>query len=275
MHNNAVSQTALLPCRSIPIPHIHTNLEDRWESFWALKTGSTVFPESRPAYAPIYPSHPLSVDLRLLVSKLPRRFQVLAQRQKLALDVLHVLSRTVEAEEDLKLYGALVERQEMFRSRKRRYQDFWEACPRFGAPDELNPYEEWEPNFEKLVLFALMLYCMHTFSPIHTISTVYNGARTSLTRNLPRRRKDLMVPAQQDCLLWVWMILVNSWRALDQKLLPTGTKLMQELCDTWKDAVRSWHELDTMLRKLCWNERFGRRCNGYWDSMRLDGHGSG
>jgi hypothetical protein len=157
--------------------------------FWALNTGSGIFPEARPAYVPIYPDIPFSEDLCLLISKLPPGFQALAKQRKLAIDVLEVLARVSDTEQMQKRTGSVVRPVDVFRSRPRRYHDFWEACSCLATPDVDGP------NFEKsVIVLALLLYCLHTstFSPMRAVTTIYNGSRMKLTNVIRKTRMGCM-----------------------------------------------------------------------------------
>ena len=170
----------------------------QWESFWALETGTTIFPDARPPYNPIYP--PITIDptgeLAWKIASLPSGFQPMAEQKRLALDVIEVLSRTVQAHIDQALHRTIVTPSDVFRSKPRKFRDFWEACTCLGAHDET--YFDSEgmpvkmPSLEKLIVLALLLYCLHTFSPMRAVTAVYNGSRLKLMTDLPKRlRRDI------------------------------------------------------------------------------------
>jgi hypothetical protein len=162
VHVDAVRDSPPQHLQTVHIPPLTS--ETRWESFWALNSGWTIFSDARPVYTPVYPVHPFSEYLRLLISKLPTGLQALAEERKLAMDVLDVLARTVDAEQEQKKKGSVVTQTDIFPSRQRRYHDFWEACSCLAAPDVDGP------NLEKLLVLALLLYCLHTFSPMRAVT---------------------------------------------------------------------------------------------------------
>ncbi|EXJ59528.1 uncharacterized protein A1O5_12153 [Cladophialophora psammophila CBS 110553] len=270
----------------------------QWESFWALNTGSSIFPEARPAYQPVYPPVQIlassSSPLGQKVASLPLGFQALAHQRRLALDVLEVLSRTAEAHTEQMRHGTIVTPSDVFRTKPRRFQDFWEACTCLGAPDEVHTRlaedgvaeEVMVPNLEKMIVLALLLYCLHTFSPMRAVTAVYNGSRMKLTTDAPRRvrRTSLSTPTQastsrhpssgkdavaeieseESVLLWVWFNLVDSWRAANDTLLPQGQTLMRDLRRRFPADTATWEGCEDRLRRFFWNGKFIRRCRAFW-----------
>lgn len=197
-----------------------------------------------------------------MVSKLPTGFQALAKQERLAIDVLEVLARAAEAGQMQKKTRSIVTQEDIFRSRERRYHDFWEACTCLAAPDVDGP------NFEKLVVLALLLYCLHTFSPIRAVTAIYNGSRMKLTNDIGKRRRGDV--EEERCLLWIWMVMVDSWRNASGALLPTGIESMKQLRERWA-SVSSWAEATGILREFFWDEPFAMRCKVCWNMLTSDG----
>ncbi|KIX04471.1 uncharacterized protein Z518_05339 [Rhinocladiella mackenziei CBS 650.93] len=264
----------------------------QWESFWALNTGQSIFPDSRPAYAPIYPLNPIPSPLVQKISLLPLGFQRLAHRQRLALDVLDVLSRTAEAQIEHDLHGTIVEDSDVFRNKPRRFSDFWEACTCLGAPDEVRVDGTLEPNLEKLIILAVLLYCLHTFSPMRAVTAVYNGSRLKLTNDAPRRvrrnaaaesgsppiMKDdsevqMEIDEEDDVLLWIYFVLVDSWRAANDSLLPQGLALMANIDARFPERMANWEGCQAVLKKFFWNDKFIMRCRAFWAVGAATEHG--
>lgn len=175
------------------------------------------------------------------------------------MDVLEVLARASEAEQLQKKTGSIVTQTDIFRSQERRYHDFWEACSCLAAPDMGGP------NFEKLLVLALLLYCLHTFSPMRAVTAVYNGSRMKLTNDIRKRKMGSM--EEEECLLWIWMVLVDSWRNASGTLLPTGIELMEQARERW-EHVGDWATANWILKDFFWDEAFATRCRVYWDAIR-------
>jgi hypothetical protein len=47
---------------------------------------------------------------------------------------------------------------------------------------------------------------------------------------------------EEECLMWIWMVLVDSWRNASEKLLPTGIELMDQSRERW-GYVRDWSKV--------------------------------
>jgi hypothetical protein len=176
--------------------------------------------------------------------------------------VLEVLTRVSDAEQMQKRTGSVVQPVDIFRSRPRRYNDFWEACSCLAAPDADGP------NFEKLIVLALLLYCLHTFSPMRAVTAVYNGSRMNLTNVIRKTRMGGV--EEEECLMWIWMVLVDSWRDASEKLLPTGIELMHQSRERW-GKVRDWTEVAETLGSFFWDKVFANRCRFYWDTVSRNG----
>jgi hypothetical protein len=181
-----------------------------------------------------------------------------------------------------------VQPSDIFRSKPRRYSDFWEACSCLGAPDEVveirneNGIVEraMQPNLEKLIILAVLLYCLHTFSPMRAVTAVYNGSRLKLTTDVPKMKPNrkmnpsgmvaedkgvnMQIEGEEDVLLWIWFVLVDSWRAANDSLLPTGRELMGKLKARFKAKVATWKDCRVILERFFWNEALERRCRWFW-----------
>ncbi|KAJ9616463.1 hypothetical protein H2200_000181 [Cladophialophora chaetospira] len=269
----------------------------QWESFWALNTGTTIFPDARPPYQPIYPSTPIAGDTELgrKIAGLPVGFQALARQRRLALDVVEVLSRTAEAHVEQAAHGTIVTPSDVFRTKPRKFQDFWEACTCLGAPEETYTSTDvggavvtiMMPNLEKLIVLALLLYCLHTFSPMRAVTAVYNGSRLKLMTDLPRRIRrppssssvhtptvdidiESQIQSEEDVLLWASFILADSWRAANDTLLPQGLKIMSDLRARFPETTSTWEDCETVLKRFFWTDKFIGRCARFWSGSEVE-----
>lgn len=290
----------------------------QWESFWALNTGTSIFPDSRPPYAPEYPT-PLPVpalsELGVKIASLPVGFRALADRGSLALDVIEVLARCVAAHAVQAAQpggtGSIVTDSDVFRTKPRRFRDFWEACTCLGAPDQMVEIDVWGvnldtttttitmvvPNLEKQLVLALLLYCLHTFSPMRAVTAVYNGSRMKLGTDLPKRaaylervrhsramqqqsslpssttdgtQRDLDLDLEEPLLLWISFNLADSWRAANDMLLPQGLQVMRDTRRRFPHHTAAWESCEAALRQFFHNERFMARCRMFWDVSEED-----
>lgn len=70
--------------------------------------------------------------------------------------------------------------------------------------------------------------------------------------------------------MWIWMVLVDSWRNASEKLLPTGIELMDQSRERWGN-VRGWTKVAETLGSFFWDKSFARRCRFYWDTGTRNG----
>ncbi len=145
------------------------------------------------------------------------------------------------------------------------------------------------PNLEKLIVLALLLYCLHTFSPMRAVTAVYNGSRLKLQTDLPRRVRrrgdvlssslsnsssDVDVDAQNQneeaVILWVYFNLADSFRAANDSLLPAGVQVMADLRTRFPNMTRSWETCEEVLKQFFWTERFLGRCARYWNESEIE-----
>ncbi len=115
---------------------------------------------------------------------------------------------------------------------QKRYDDFYQACSCLLVSG---------PHFEKYLVFALLLFVSFTFAPggergrkyLAVSHTAVRTPRTCLTRDLPGFRLADPPPLPdhatknasrssaetqrtlQDCLVWIWLVLIESWTATD------------------------------------------------------------
>lgn len=258
------------------------------ESFWALNSGATIFPSNRPTYNPQYPSIPFSESVLRQIKTLPIGFQTLAQTRMLAADVIEVLARATAAQTEFDSKGTYGDFRENYMPKIRRYSDFWEACTCLGAPDEVVTFKCEDggtegissPNLQKLIVLALILHCSNSLSHTRAASTIYNGSRIKLISDLPRKfavskqyqrlgRKSVepgmagVLQRETDVLLWISLVLVDSWRTVNGVPTPQSSGLMKMTRDHFAE-VSMWAEIEVILRKFFWNKKFLGRCESSW-----------
>lgn len=230
----------------------------QWESFWALDTGRSAFQGLRQLKAPIYPSVPLPSELRLRVNKLPVGFQRLAHQGKLAIDVLELLGRVATqtpAKSTLSINTAQWSR--------RKYDDFWEACRCLADP---------RPGLQKFLCLALLLYCVDEYSPQRQFRrgmTIFGGPRALLTRELPKL--SCRDEAETECLMWIWMVVVDAWSSdceKDGDLPPIGLQCLHDLRRAFPN-ITTWEDMRSVLRKFFWSRRFSSACEAFWAHLGI------
>lgn len=252
---------------------------------WVLNGETTMFPSHRPVYNPLYPSVPFSVDFLSQVSMLPSGFQAMAHMRMLALDLIEVLTRTAAAQARYKAYRTVADPEDLFRSGHRRFNDFWEACTCFNAPDEtINaPSENGDmisiasPNLQKLVVLSLILYCYSTFAPKEVTTPFYQTYRTILMRILPRKYAAIRQKCssriqdtdeekwQDNVLLWISLVVIDSCQGKNDTSPESGIDLLKMVKKHYSELV-DWIQVEQRLKSFFHNEGFLTRCAEYWGS---------
>lgn len=220
----------------------------QWESAFNLRTGTDpeiLFRDARPPA--ILSFSPISIELQTLVDQLPMGFRRLQSHSSVY--TLEVLVRTARVAES----GSL----KSLPDTPARYRDFWEACPCLMVRDPPS-----EPNLEKLVVQALILYCFFTFPESRVASMAFAGLRTTLGASIVDR-----VGGNDDeraALVWCRMCLIESWTDSRRRLLPEGWLLVTQMRHTFPE-IEDAEEVLSKLRLFFSSKEFEERCRGYWD----------
>ena len=168
------------------------------ESALSLSCGSDfLFPETRSTYVPYYPMVPFVGEVAQMVKRLPLGFQFLAKQRLLAFDVLDVLVRASDHILSLANRSPGLSLGPPSTAFSRRYTDFWAACPCLGRPDD----SEGRPDFEQLIVMALISYCFHTFCPTQNLTLLYRAVRRRLTDDVARRMP--CTEEETDAMCWI------------------------------------------------------------------------
>src|SRR6202000_472442 len=95
----------------------------------------------------------------------------------------------------------------------------WEACPCLGISDDSHPV------LEKLLSLTLICYSYIAYGS-SSYPTQLRGARFETTKKISSFSPKS--PAEEDCLIWMWVIIIDSWR-MGSQLQPTGLSLLFNL----------------------------------------------
>ena len=228
----------------------------QWETQWAFQPHfrAAIFSDFRPQYVAYFPSVPFFPHIGKLVARLPTGFQSLAERQQLSLRSIEVLARCANASTG----GLKIDPRDQFHPEIRRYSDFFEACPCIAPWDGTTV----QPAREKLIMQGLILYCVHTWSPLRFSWGLYRGIRADLTAEVNR-----YLSANnnvEEVVVWVCLNLIDSWASDDSKkgLSPEGRDLMKCLWQT-PGVVDDTERTLGRLQPFFTNKRFEVRCLSY------------
>ncbi|KIW70286.1 hypothetical protein PV04_02571 [Phialophora macrospora] len=250
----------------------------QFESWWThLYNDTSIFDSYKPPYNPTYLSAPLSASDLSLLARLPSGFNHLARAGMIATDIIEVLSNVVSYGENIEVICTTFDGSRRFpKTRvhvpspavfrgKKRHEDFWQACACLLVPG---------PNFEKYLVFALLLFVGAAFAPgengrkyLACSHTAFRTPRACLTRELPsfetgdipqgmdrtnpdsdRSREDAKETMQQ-CLVWIWLVLVESWRATDG-VDSSEAKRLQDMLKLKFTAYAAWEKVNVVLGRF-------------------------
>jgi hypothetical protein len=260
----------------------------RFESWWThLYNDTSVFDSYKPTYNPRYLSAPLSADDLSLIARLPPGFSHLARSGEIATDIIDVLSNIVSYGESIGATWPTYDGYWRFPKKrahmpspaalraKKRHEDFWQACSCLLVPG---------PNFEKYLVFALLLFVSVAFAPgesgrkyLACSHTAFRTPRACLTRELPAFEPDDISSSppegtdptdtdrdqnhdqnqnqadveetMQQCLIWMWLVLIESWRATDGVDSNEANRL-QDLLKLKFPGYVAWEKLNVVLGRF-------------------------
>ena len=231
----------------------------QWNFFWTLNGGTSLLSEpNRPKSR--YPSIPLSYDLRNLIASIPPGFKALADTGGLSTQVLQLLSRVNqlvistrskhESQQflDMPLVDAKL--------------DFQSSAPCLEDDDTL------KPSLEKALCLALILFSTNTMNPIKPKKSVWGqvavGSRAWLTTNL--NRFGAITPLCEQCLLWIWLITIDSWGADTGVLLADGIRVFDSFKSRFPHFTLDWDITSQVVRKYFWSQDLDDFCRSIWPS---------
>ncbi|KAJ9616383.1 hypothetical protein H2200_000101 [Cladophialophora chaetospira] len=251
----------------------------QFESWWThLHDDTSVFDSHKPAYNPIYLSAPYSPATQSLLSRLPPGFATLARAGKIATDIIHVLTNIVSYQETIRsihnAVGSPSRAHEAHLSSlpsKNRFDDFYQACSCLMVQG---------PHFEKYLIFALLLFVSVAFAPgesgrkfLACSHTAFKTPRACLTRDLPafwlieaespqprspaegagegHPTRAEVVRTTQECLIWMWLVLIESWRATDGADSKDATELERKFILRFP-AYAAQDTREVVLKRFFW-----------------------
>lgn len=233
-----------------------------FDTFTAVGTGSTMFPGSPRRYKPIYPSHPISVELHSMIGSLPEGYQGLVAEGRLSCDVLLPLYRATYLTRitDAKTRSGVIESTRM---QKKMYNDFWEACPCLTAsPDD------GDLMFEKLLALTLVGYCYTALGP-KLSSIVLRESRAELTKKIVSYQARSL--SEEECVIWMWIVAIDTWSiGQPHSLQPDGVSLVMEL-QTRFPQMRDLSAVKDLGNRFLWTKELETSVADYWDDLLSPG----
>ncbi|OAP57904.1 hypothetical protein AYL99_08642 [Fonsecaea erecta] len=230
----------------------------QWEGNWCwiAGRGPTIFSGAR-----INPNAgrrlqlPLDGSIRGLVSQLPGGFQSLAKTGVLSIPTLEALLHATEELERRKDKQSGTRKNKTLQYRRRRYDDLLQACPCLGDSDE-------NPTLEKLIVLALVLYCFANFCTQRLPTTHFTSISVRATSNLKRTSR-IATEIEKQALVWVFMVVIDSWRSRDGQMRSEGVDLLR-LFKRRFTIMKSWNDVADLLTRFLWSEDMERFVGRSW-----------
>ena len=268
----------------------------RFESWWThIYNDISVFAAYKPDYKPTYLCPPFTSTTLSSLSQLPPGFSDLAQAGRIATDTIAIVSNIASYQEQtLHIYGddsksRIPQATRIHRhvtslaalpSRKR-YDDFYQACSCLLISG---------PHFEKFLVFALMLFTNFAFCAsqedrkrLACSHTAFRSPRACLSRDLPqfqippavlegRNSEDMQAvgPAMQECLVWMWLMLIESWKATEGEESQDAKELLGLFKVTYPEYV-AWDRVHPVLERFFHTDEMVMSLRRSW----LDSSGMG
>jgi hypothetical protein len=228
----------------------------QYDSLWALENGTTIFPGERRRHSPQYPYHPFSPELCITITKLPPGFHDLVIARRLSFDILPILYRATHLT-SLNSFSRL-ELLSKTRRLTKIYNDFWEACPCLAVSIS----EDSWLMLEKLICLTLICYSYIAFTP-RSSQTALQRSRFELTKKIASYSPKS--PAEEQCLVWMWVVLIDSWRT-GSRLHPDGFSLLFILQQRFP-RLRYVANTIAMTSQFLWTSALETSVQIYWDDL--------
>lgn len=132
------------------------------------------------------------------------------------------------------------------------YEDIFQAC------NCLMIGEVARPTLEELVTLAIMLLCGDDTADIPA-TAMYIVARGRLRKAL----KANVIGKTNECLIWIWVVGIDSWRVRGAHLSSEGRLMLHDLWKTFPETTNSNFVQDIVARFL-WTVSLLDRIRLYW-----------
>lgn len=231
-------------------------LLSQWDYFLTLNGQEEPLIPTRRPYKSIYPSVPLNNEWLDLTSTLPSGFKILAEVGRLSCHMLSLLGR---AQEMAAAVATGMTKAFLAVPNQNPYADFQEAVPC------LDPSDDGEAGFERLIACAIFLLTSRLLSPAKRAiwSLPATGGRAILTEQLFNCRVEN--DAEKNCLVWMWLITIDSWGITSGQLPEKGQQLTRQLKVRYPE-MSDWSRLSNVVKDFFWTNELDVSCERYWES---------
>lgn len=144
------------------------------------------------------------------------------------------------------------------------FRDYPDACPALTIPDGPNG-----PSLEKLTCLALIRHCFNITFPERPRACLSHCLNIELLHKLPIVPVST-VAAQRECLLWVWLMSVDSWSYHGANLSLEGANLLYQITEKFPETA-TWtpSDFDKLGTKFFWTRGISKVVRDYWAKKEL------
>ena len=186
------------------------------------------------------------------IAKFPGGFREMALEALIGLDIVHIIDRICDY---------MSSKIDLSKATSKVQSDTEEDVPDiFDTCSLLHVSSAHGHMIERNICLAIILFAFSVYSMMRDSAAVCQGARQALTKTLPLTRYSNQT--ERDCLIWIYMTTIESWRTGDDLAAP-GRELMRQMTTRFVQTT-SWPALNNILKKFFWYEPLARQWFTCW-----------
>lgn len=211
-----------------------------------------------------YPSFPIDTQLQPLLDKVPAGFYNLAMENKVSSRTVEILARAVDLEIDKD--DETRRQARAIRSRQTRtYDGAFEACPVLHAADDTQAV-----LVDKMICFALIVFCSTKTHNVVSTMAMFNASKLELNSRLRSFQPE--TNAERECLVWLFIITINSCRATSLSgsvLTDAGMDLLRVFYTKFPELChrKEWNDIERTLLRFFWSTELSRTWKRWWADL--------
>jgi len=237
----------------------------QFELWWSQLHGDPIFEEHEAAItnSTFYPQPPFTEDIDAIVHQIPFGFRNIAQGGRFTKEMVVLLGRICYFERLGNVDEPLL--RETLSSAdgicQTAHNNFNEACPALSLPGTC---------LEKYLSYALLLYCNLTFSPkpalLEACNLIFAIPRFLLTRDLAAF--EAKPTDEERCLVWIWLILIDSWIIANKFRSVASTALSLQLISKYP-CCGDWTYVEGILKDFFASATVLGSLQDHWSGLRM------
>lgn len=227
----------------------------QWEQCLSILVGKESFFAYSKVEAQSQSRYPFERENGQIIPSLPYGFQVLAEMNILSAPTLRMLAKVTST--DTAKCRQFPASMVPFIGDPTRSASYWEALPCLARPRDA----EGRPDFEKLLVLAVIVFLFHALSKRRITSVLYRAAAKRLSTDIVQR-----VPCSEfetDALLWCWMNAIDALKVPGSAWSPQAMDLLRDGRAAFSE-ISTKSRLEERLKAFFWDDGFIARSSDYW-----------